>query len=301
MLLAPTDAPAKGPTFDQLSPQDILSGKFKGEEHPDFEKRGPFYIRGDVWKRYKAMKDCARDPKCSGLKRPMGIVTCSIFRGYRQQKNRWLGEMTERKARIPNVGERVENVLRYLAMPGTSRHHWGTEIDLSYNRRCMMSNHQYMSAAENKVRCARYHRQCLAKGFSDKVCRQRHRFCYKRDGDGLEFYNWLRDNAGKFGFCQPYKGFPEERHGPLFKRGYEPERWHWSSCCEARRNYEQIAAVLDRIAPPPAHIFGKSELRKKGKRDGLMKLHQSLVVDAARQHILNVHAECLKCAVDCGD
>ncbi len=301
VLLVTSVAVAKAPPFEQLSKAAVLSGKFAAEDHPELRKRGPFYIRGDVWERYKALKACARDPACSGLKRPMGIVTCSMFRGYRQQKNRWLGEMKERRGRFRLEIDRVDNILRYLALPGTSRHHWGTEVDLAWNRQCMMSNHQYMSAEENTRRCDRSNARCLAKGISPKICRQRDRFCWRRVGPGVKFYNWLRDNAGRFGFCQPYKGYPEERHGPLFTRGYEPERWHWSSCCEARRNLNAIAKLLDQVVPPPADVFGRQPMRIKGKREALMEVHQTVVVDAVRQHIFNIHAECLTCAVDCGD
>lgn len=285
--------------FTDLTEHQVLTGKFRGADNPGFRKFGPMYLRQDTWKRYKALKECAKDKACSGLDRRLNIVTCSMFRGYGTQRNRWLGEMSSRRARISDHGERVENVLRYLAMPGTSRHHWGTDIDIASDRKCMMSNHPYMSKAENTQRCARYRRQCRAKGLSEALCNKRYRFCYKRDGRALEFYGWMRDNAGRFGFCQPYKGFPEERHAPMFTRGYEPERWHWSSCCEARRNYERAASMLDRMVPPLADVFGKDLTKKVALADTLKALHRTLVIDAARQHILNVHIDCLACAADC--
>ncbi len=64
-------------------------------------------------------------------------------------------------------------------MPGTSRHHWGTDFDLNN-----LTN-SYFSRGEGKV-----------------------------------IYAWLKKNAGKYGFCQPYTAGREE--------GYNEERWHWS-------------------------------------------------------------------------
>ena len=67
-------------------------------------------------------------------------------------------------------------------MPGTSRHHWGTDIDIN------SLNNDYFAS-----------------------------------GRGKKEYEWLRDNAHEFGFCQPYSEKGEER-----MYGYEMEKWHWS-------------------------------------------------------------------------
>ena len=40
---------------------------------------------------------------------------------------------------------------------------------------------------------------------------------------GNKVYDWLRINAGKFGFCQPYTQ-QELRNG----KGFKEEKWHWS-------------------------------------------------------------------------
>ncbi|NJK84501.1 MAG: M15 family metallopeptidase [Saprospiraceae bacterium] len=34
-------------------------------------------------------------------------------------------------ATTPNPQERALKILKYSSMPGTSRHHWGTDIDLN--------------------------------------------------------------------------------------------------------------------------------------------------------------------------
>lgn len=39
---------------------------------------------------------------------------------------------------------------------------------------------------------------------------------------GLSEYKWLRANAYKFGFCQPYNA---KNIRPI---GYNEEKWHWS-------------------------------------------------------------------------
>lgn len=281
------------------SVDDVLTGKFSPSRHPAFTRYGGFHIRQDVLRRYNALQRCAADRECSGLDRSLRVTTCSMFRPYRRQKSRWLAKMKSRRALWPNPGRRVESLLRYLAIPGTSRHHWGTDIDISFDGRCKMANFQYMTAAENTRRCQRERERCRRVGKSKKRCDKSYTFCFKRDGKGVQFYRWMRENAGRFGLCQPYKGFPEQRNGERFTRGYEPERWHWSSCCEAKRFYERFRTRLSQLTPPPADVFGKEALRHRRRRGYLSNLHRTMVVDAVRQHVLNIHPDCLDCKVDC--
>ncbi|MEI6815997.1 MAG: M15 family metallopeptidase [Bacteroidota bacterium] len=46
---------------------------------------------------------------------------------------------------------------------------------------------------------------------------------YFKHDEGLKIYNWLLNNASKYGFCNPYN-----EKGIARKSGYEEERWHWS-------------------------------------------------------------------------
>ncbi len=46
------------------------------------------------------------------------------------------------------------------------------------------------------------------------------RNAYYDSGDGRKIYAWLKVNAGRFGFCQPYTAGRKD--------GYMEERWHWS-------------------------------------------------------------------------
>lgn len=46
-------------------------------------------------------------------------------------------------------------------------------------------------------------------------------------------YQWLFNNAGKFGFCQTYTAFDEQRVS-----GFHEERWHWSYMPTAKTIWE---------------------------------------------------------------
>ena len=108
-------------------------------------------------------------------------------RNFNVQKHiwekRWDGKKRLRDGssakNIKNLKERSLKLLLYTAMPGTSRHHWGTEIDLYH-------------VNGNK---------------------------YYEKGKGLKEYKWLLKNAHKYGFHQVYSnkekdhrtGYQEEK------------------------------------------------------------------------------------------
>ncbi|XDD50528.1 M15 family metallopeptidase [Leptospira sp. WS92.C1] len=108
----------------------------------------------------------------------------SGFRSFKDQKGIWEEKYSgKRKMRFPVQGkspkEIISLILEFSSAPGTSRHHWGTDVDLN--------------ALENSY--------------------------FEKGGKGEKFYNWMLKNAGRFGFCQPYssklsrgnKGYNEEK------------------------------------------------------------------------------------------
>jgi LAS superfamily LD-carboxypeptidase LdcB len=129
------------------------------------------------------------------------IYINSAFRDFSSQKYIWeskfggqrLVEGKNLKKTFPDERARALKILEYSSMPGTSRHHWGTDIDLGYNKNInqMLTNSAFES------------------------------------GEGLQFYNWMKKHASDYGFCQPYKESPEKRNADI-KFGYHEEKWHWS-------------------------------------------------------------------------
>ncbi|MBK8701340.1 MAG: M15 family metallopeptidase [Saprospiraceae bacterium] len=116
-----------------------LMGKFDPAVHPDFmvvprvycdaEIR---YLRKDVFEAFKTMAD---DAAKSGIK----LVIRSATRNFNNQKNiwerKWKGETVledgTKASDINNPVDRALKILKYSSMPGTSRHHWGTDIDIN--------------------------------------------------------------------------------------------------------------------------------------------------------------------------
>ncbi|MCX7743199.1 MAG: M15 family metallopeptidase [Flavobacteriales bacterium] len=119
--------------------KEYLLGKFNPDTHPDFVKinsihttKTDVYLRKDAYEAFVKMHDAAQK---DGIK----LKIISSTRNFSSQKTiweaKWNGErLVEGKnlaIEIKDSIERARIILRYSSMPGTSRHHWGTDIDIN--------------------------------------------------------------------------------------------------------------------------------------------------------------------------
>lgn len=171
--------------FNGIKKENYLTGRFNPSKHPGFinlkkagipTDRKVHYLRKETAHALKRMIAAVKKDH-PGIK----IWVTSSTRNFTNQKYIW-----EKKWKSGKYGKKNEkpliiagNILKYSSMPGTSRHHWGTDFDI------------------NNLTNSYYNR-----------------------GEGKIIYNWLRKNASKYGFCQPYTAGR--------KKGYNEERWHWS-------------------------------------------------------------------------
>ncbi len=118
---------------------EYLMGRFDPATHPDFIVIEPtftnkknIYLRRDTYEAFRRMHAAAeRD----GVK----LVILSATRNFAAQKGIWEAKWTgarkvdgmDLSQAIPDARERALKILEYSSMPGTSRHHWGTDIDLN--------------------------------------------------------------------------------------------------------------------------------------------------------------------------
>ncbi|MFN4256180.1 MAG: M15 family metallopeptidase [Saprospiraceae bacterium] len=151
-----------------------LMGKFDPATDPDFVKIGKPYtdkpgmfLRKQAAEAFQKMADAAR---ADGVT----LKIISSTRPFEHQKNIWEGKWKKLAASHPNPTERALKILEFSSMPGTSRHHWGTDVDL------------------NDLNNA----------------------TFEAGGKGEKIYKWLTAHAHEFGFCQPYSPKNEARpHG----------------------------------------------------------------------------------------
>ena len=89
------------------------------------------FLRKETFQAFQKMREAAK-------KDGMNLLIISATRNFDSQKkiweNKWNGKTkVEGKdlTAISNLTERARLILLYSSMPGTSRHHWGTEMDLN--------------------------------------------------------------------------------------------------------------------------------------------------------------------------
>ncbi|NAW69877.1 D-alanyl-D-alanine carboxypeptidase family protein [Vibrio sp. V27_P1S3P104] len=124
----------------------------------------------------------------------------SGFRSFARQKNIWDRKMTGKSAVLDDHNrpltistysekEKILAILRWSALPGASRHHWGTDFDV-FDRRALPENGLlHLEPWE-----------------------------YLQDHQA-PFYTWLKAHLNDFGFFFPYQG---QHTGVAF------EPWHIS-------------------------------------------------------------------------
>ena len=169
---------------------NYVTGRFNPATHNDFInlKKSGIPCSGDLYLRKEAAEALKLMFADFNKEYPkIKIQVQSATRNFYSQKTIW-EEKWKGKRKITGVKDitkitdplqRSLKILEYSSMPGTSRHHWGTDIDIN-----TLNN------------------------------------LYYEKGDGKIIYQWLTENASKYGFAQPYT------HGR--SDGYNEEKWHWS-------------------------------------------------------------------------
>lgn len=119
---------------------DYLMGKFNPEMDKNFIKiekkyasRTGMYLHKKTYEAFKKMHALA---KTDGI----NLTIRSATRNFKSQKGIWEAKWTgQRKVEggqdvsktIPDPKQRALKILEYSSMPSTSRHHWGTDIDIN--------------------------------------------------------------------------------------------------------------------------------------------------------------------------
>ncbi|MGB0983456.1 MAG: M15 family metallopeptidase [Saprospiraceae bacterium] len=131
--------PVRLPTKTDDFSVDYLMGKFNPNTHPDFTtikskhaSKGGMKLRKDTYEAFGKMYDAA-------LKDGVRLKIISATRPFTHQKSIWEAKWNGKRkvngqflpANPRDPEERARLILMYSSMPGTSRHHWGTDIDLN--------------------------------------------------------------------------------------------------------------------------------------------------------------------------
>ena len=135
--------------------------------------------------------DAFNKMKIAAKKDSIDLKIVSAHRGYERQKLIWNTKFKKFTTEFNlTPSQAIYEIIRFSTIPGTSRHHWGTEIDIIDNN----------YPDEEDV--------LIAKKF-------------EKGGIFFKVKNWLNLNSEKFGFYITYNNDPN-------RKGFEHEPWHYS-------------------------------------------------------------------------
>lgn len=117
--------------FFQISRVDELMGRFNPARHNDFvmiereyTDKPQIYLRTAA---YSAFTKMAKEAAKEGIR----FKIISATRSFDHQKAIWQRKWEDSKYRHLSDRDKALAILNYSSMPGSSRHHWGTDIDLN--------------------------------------------------------------------------------------------------------------------------------------------------------------------------
>jgi len=161
------------------------------------------------------------------------LVPMSSFRDFERQLSIWNGKYSGARPMLDAAGrridagalpesERVAAILQWSALPGASRHHWGSDIDV-------------------------IDRNAGPPGYRPQLTPEE----YAASGPYGPLAAWLEANAGRFGFFRPFRGVLS---------GVQPEPWHFSFAPIADNARRQLTEAVLREALTAAPLLGKEHV-----------------------------------------
>ena len=158
------------------------------------------------------------------------LTPISSFRDFSRQLAIWNGKYSGEKPMLDASGqvldtaalspsERIDAILLWSALPGASRHHWGTDVDL-------------------------IDRTAVPLGYRVQLTAQE----FAPGGPFAALAEWLELNAARYGFFRPFRGV---------RSGVQPEPWHFSFAPIAENARRALSPGVLQAALAPAPLLGK--------------------------------------------
>jgi LAS superfamily LD-carboxypeptidase LdcB len=178
---------------------------------------------------FLALREAAR-------KAGFDLVPVSAYRDFERQRAIWNAKFRgerparDRQGRVVRLtkldpGARVETILLWSALPGASRHHWGSDIDVA-------DGHVIARGYEPQLEVAEY----------------------RRGGPFAALSTWLGANMRRYGFYRPYT-----RRGA----GVQPEPWHLSYAPVSRPALSRMTLALLADAIDGSGIEGEAAILER--------------------------------------
>lgn len=155
--------------------------ELKGKGQPNLVRKNGYILRPEVAEAFEKMKKAAQNDG-------FNIHVISSYRTFDYQKGIWNRKFNSNKNL--SVQQNVEKIIEYSTIPGTSRHHWGTDLDIIHS----------------------------INGIPDDPLNEKH---FNKGGSMEKFKLWLDNNSEKFGFYLVYTNNSK-------RNGFKYEPWHFT-------------------------------------------------------------------------
>lgn len=176
-----------------------------------------------------AMRDAA-------LGAGIALEAASAFRDFARQRDIWNAKFRGERPLLDAAGRplgtatldeahRIDAILLWTALPGASRHHWGTDLDV-IDRRALPAGHR-VQLVRNE---------------------------YAPGGVFEALTAWLDRHMRRYGFYRPYTAA---------SRGTAPEPWHLSFAPVARRAEQQLDATMLAAAVRGNGVLGEARVLER--------------------------------------
>lgn len=152
--------------------------------------KGTPTLFGNGYKIRKEAYDSFLKLQAEALKEGITIAAVSSYRNFDHQKRIWNRKYKKFTSQGLSPQESIEKIIEYSTIPGTSRHHWGTDIDI-YDTN--------VKQPAGILQTKNYHGNGV--------------YCKLKD--------WMDTNAERFGFFLVYT----DRY---YRKGFKYEPWHYS-------------------------------------------------------------------------
>ncbi len=165
-------------TENQISENELL-----GKGNPVLTSGTGYKLRPDAASAFERLKAAA-------LKDKIQVKVVSSYRNYAHQNSIWERKYNRFRKSGLSPTQAIQKIIDYSTIPGTSRHHWGTDIDLIDGR---------------------------PKVTGDVLVPSK----FHGTGPFCKFKEWMDVHANSFGFYLVYTDRKD-------RKGFKYEPWHYS-------------------------------------------------------------------------
>lgn len=163
--------------------QVISTAELLGQGNPNLTKGGNYQLRPEAAIAFEKMKKAAA---ADGI----DLKVVSSYRNYAHQNRIWERKYKRFRESGLSPTQSIEKIIEYSTIPGTSRHHWGTDLDIIDGK---------PQVSGDVLVPSKFH----------------------GNGPFCAMKEWMDQNASNFDFYLVYTDAPE-------RKGFKYEPWHYS-------------------------------------------------------------------------